>query len=418
MGILEIFTEGLKTKKLTESSLREAIEYHNSTLADTEKRRINRRLAHEVITSAGGKSTKEAVGENTSLPTTKVLGVNHSSPLDVTIEWKTKPDGTLNIAGCRTDAGGDQVNVSKVFSNFNETIALVALTGKEEGELTRQWEKDFLTKSIIPTLIRNEKEDQAVEVINILDGKPLPVMHGWADELSLQEVEKINQESLKLLEEMFKGSSETIWMVLSAGGPLRHNHELAYYASLIKEVKKKYGDKVEFLIDFWHMSDPLEALSALNIERSVPQDIIKPNVEEFIQILTVSGLASKDTLDKNSITESDIKKYALTLREKYNLLGVLVSLDENGLMLVTEDRTIKEKGIKINLVCHTAAGDSLKAGFIYALSEGKSFEEAVHTANLFGASTASMEGTQTVTPEKLTEIKALALKQNIAPEVL
>ncbi|MGB2652127.1 MAG: PfkB family carbohydrate kinase, partial [Candidatus Omnitrophota bacterium] len=67
--------------------------------------------------------------------------------------------------------------------------------------------------------------------------------------------------------------------------------------------------------------------------------------------------------------------------------------------------------------CHTAAGDSLKAGVIYALSNGKSFEEAVHTGNLFGASTASMEGTQTVTPQRLAEIEALARMQNVVPEI-
>jgi hypothetical protein len=41
----------------------------------------------------------------------------------------------------------------------------------------------------------------------------------------------------------------------------------------------------------------------------------------------------------------------------------------------------------------------------------------VHTGNLFGASTASMEGTQTVTPQRLAEIEALARMQNVVPEI-
>ena len=92
-------------------------------------------------------------------------------------------------------------------------------------------------------------------------------------------------------------------------------------------------------------------------------------------------------------------------------------MDRSGLMLVLRDRIIKEKGVKIKQACPTGAGDSLKAGFLYALSKGRSFEEAVHTGNLFGAGTASMEGTQTVTPEKLAETEALARAQNITPEI-
>ena len=92
-------------------------------------------------------------------------------------------------------------------------------------------------------------------------------------------------------------------------------------------------------------------------------------------------------------------------------------MDKAGLMLVMRDRIIKEKGVEIIQACHTAAGDSLKAGVIYALSSGKSFEEAVHTGNLFGASTASMEGSQAVTPERLAKIEALARMQNVVPEV-
>jgi len=315
------------------------------------------------------------------------------------------------------EEGGDQINVSKVFSSFHENIALVALTGKEGEEITDVWERDLLNNSIIPTLIRAGGEDQQVQVYNLIDGDPLPGMHGWADELSGETVETINREALTMLEAMFKGKSDNIWMVLSAGGPVRYNRDLAYYATLVKRVKKKYRDKVQLLIDFKFMSGPEEAMSVLDIQRETPQDIIKPNLEEFIQILISSGLAERGSMDKDTISEEVVKECAGKLRNKYNLLGVLVSMDKAGLMLVMQDRIIKEKGIKIIQACHTAAGDSLKAGVVYALSNGKSFEEAVHTGNLFGASTASMEGSQAVTPQRLARIEALAHMQNVVPEV-
>lgn len=419
MDIKGVLLKNLGITKLTELSLRKAIEQHYDQLSDDEKRRINREIAQSVIKAVRarkGEKKYEPTGETVSLPLTNVLAINHAGPLDITIEWKTEPEGTLNLAGCHMHSGGDQINVSKVFSDFNKDIALVALAGKAGEEITQEWERNFLNKNIIPSLIR-ALEDQQVAVINMIDGEPLPVMYGWLDELSKETVEKINQEALKMLDGMFKGPSDTVWMVLSAGGPVRYNRSLAYYASLVKEVKKKYRDKVEFLIDFMHVSSPVEAMSVLDIHRGTPQDIIKPNLEEFLQILTSSGLVNPGSVDKDTITEKDIKRHAINLREKYNLLGVLVSLDRAGLMLVMQDRIIKEKGIKIVQACHTAAGDSLKAGVLYALSGGKTFEEAVHTGNLFGAATASMEGTQTVTPQTLAEIGDLARMQNVSPEV-
>ncbi|MFH1552176.1 MAG: PfkB family carbohydrate kinase [Candidatus Omnitrophota bacterium] len=420
MDIKGVLSKNLGISTLTGPSLREAIVYHFNPLPDDEKRRINREIARCVIKAvraARGKKKYADTGKKESLSGTNVLAINHTGPLDITIEWETEPNGTLKLVECHVHSGGDQINVSKVFSDFNENIALVALTGKEGEEITDEWERNFLNNSIIPSLIRAAREDQQVAVLNIIDGDPLPGMYGWADELSAETVENINQEALIMLDAMFKGESDNIWMVLSAGGPVRHNSDLAYYASLVKQVKEKYQDKVKFLIDFKYMSGPEEAMSVLDIHRETPQDIIKPNLEEFIQILISSGLVEAGILDKNTITEEVVKVYARKVRNKYNLLGVLVSMDKAGLMLVMQDRIIKEKGIKIIQACHTAAGDSLKAGVVYALSNGKSFEEAVHTGNLFGASTASMEGSQTVTPERLAKMEALARMQNVVPEV-
>ncbi len=420
MDIKDILTNSLGINDLTEASLKEAIVSHYHHQTDDKKRRINREIAHEVIKAVRTTESKkdcEDTGKPGSLPETRVLGINYISPLDVTIEWKTEPDGTLKLAKYHIDSGGDQINVSKVFSHFNENIALVALTGKEKAEITDEWERNFLNNSIIPVLIRCGEEDGQVAVLNMIDDEPLPVMYGWADELSKDTVENIDREALRVLDAMLDDGRDNIWMALSAGGPVRYNSDLAYYASLVKQVKKKYPNRVKLLIDFKYTSGAEEALSVLNIPREAPQDIIKPNLEEFIQILIASGLSESGSLDENTITENDIKTYAIKLRDKYNLLGVLVSMDKNGLMLVMQNKVIKENGIKIIPACHTAAGDSLKAGFLYALSNGKSFEEAIHTGNLFGASTASMEGSQTVTLEVLTKTEALADAQGVKPTV-
>ena len=419
MDIKSAILKNFGISRLTVSSLKKAVTECNADLSDHEKRHITREIALAVIetlkTSENNKK-KEAIAPRPSLADTKVLAINHAGPLDVAIDWAEGPDGVLNFAGFRVDAGGDQINVSKVFGNFNENIALVALAGKEGGKITGEWERNFLSESIIPSLLRDPREDGQVALYNTIDGNILPGIFGWKDELSKETVENINDKAIAALDEMFKGPSDNVWMVLSAGGPVRYNRSLAYYASLVNRVKDRYGDEVKLLIDFKFMSGPEEAMSILDIPRATPQDIIKPNLEEFIQLLLSSGLAEKAEIDKNVMTEESIKAYAIGLRKKYNFMGVLVSLDKAGLMLVMEDRIIREKGIKIELACHTAAGDSLKAGFVYALSKGMSIEEAVHTGNLFGASTASMRGSLTVNPERLAAVENLARMQNIFPE--
>jgi len=420
MDIKDILVMELGIREFTGPSLKEAVEERYNGLSDGGKRRVNRLIAREAIKAlrAGSDPWKRREdGKKEELSGAGVLAVNHVGPLDITIEWKTGPGGILGEAACHSHPGGDQANVAKVFSAFGEKIALVAVTGKKDGEMTAEWEREFLNERIIPSLIRAYEEDQPVAVYNIVDGSPLPAMFEWAGELSSETVDEINRGSLSMLEAMFKGGRENVWMVLSAGGPLKYNSRLAYYSSLVEKVKNKYGDRVELLIDFKHVSGRDEAMSVLEIDRQVPQDIIKPNLEEFIQILAWSGLAAEGSLDEREVSEDVLRKYALELRKKYNLLGVLVSMGKDGSMLALVDRIIRDKGVDIKPVCHTAAGDSLKAGFVYALSKGKPFEEALHTGNLFGAATASMPGTLTVTPEKFAEVEALARALKVEPRV-
>ncbi|MDD5440380.1 MAG: hypothetical protein PHS37_09365, partial [Candidatus Omnitrophica bacterium] len=137
MDIKSAISENLGIIRLTGLSLREAIAGHYARLSDHEKRRINRAIAHVVLQTLKAKKDicgSVYTGKADLLPDTKVLAVNYAGLLDVTVDWKTGPDGSLEPAGYHIDAGGDSINVAKVFSHFDENIALVALTGKKESE--------------------------------------------------------------------------------------------------------------------------------------------------------------------------------------------------------------------------------------------------------------------------------------------
>ena len=149
MDIKSVLSTNLNIDELTEDSLRESIVHYISALADDEKRRINREVAHCVIKTmknAGNQKDLTGTEKTTSLQNTNVLAINHAGPLDVTLEWKTDPAGKLELLKYHIDSGGDQVNVSKVFSHFKKNIALVALSGKENGEITATKVLDKLFK--------------------------------------------------------------------------------------------------------------------------------------------------------------------------------------------------------------------------------------------------------------------------------
>jgi hypothetical protein len=184
MDVENIILNELGLKKLTGPSLRKAVAGFYSALSDAEKRRINRDIALQAIKMCkvpgrDNQPVKVAKPENVS--NVKVLAVNYAGPLDVTIEWKTRPDRTLGLTGCRIDPGGDQINVSKVFSHFNEKISLIALAGKEDDPVTVAWEKGFMNPNILTKLVRSGDEGTTAAIYNVIDGETLPGMFGFAE---------------------------------------------------------------------------------------------------------------------------------------------------------------------------------------------------------------------------------------------
>jgi len=65
--------------------------------------------------------------------------------------------------------------------------------------------------------------------------------------------------------------------------------------------------------------------------------------------------------------------------------NVIITLGENGAVLVTPDGAKHFQGYKVKVVDTTGAGDAFNAGLVYALSKGYSLHEAIDFANKTGA---------------------------------
>ena len=80
--------------------------------------------------------------------------------------------------------------------------------------------------------------------------------------------------------------------------------------------------------------------------------------------------------------------------------AVIVTLGEEGCMLVTEECEKFFETIKMRALDTTAAGDSFTAAFAVALSEGKDCADAIRFGQKASAVTVTRKGAQTSMPDR------------------
>lgn len=135
--------------------------------------------------------------------------------------------------------------------------------------------------------------------------------------------------------------------------------------------------------------DPAPAVDNINEELLSCVDIIKPNETE-IEVLTGMKINSKN----------DIINAAKVLNEK-GVKNVIVTLGEEGSLLVTKDNVKSFSTYNVEAVDTTAAGDSFIAALAKSLLEGKSLDDAIRYGHLVSAIVVTRKGAQTSIPSLL-----------------
>lgn len=93
----------------------------------------------------------------------------------------------------------------------------------------------------------------------------------------------------------------------------------------------------------------------------------------------------------------DIRNNASMLLEK-GVRNVIVTLGENGSMLINAHQTIKVDARKVKAIDTVAAGDTYNGALTVALSEGKDFREAMEFATAASAIAVTRAGAQASVP--------------------
>ncbi|MFH0732374.1 MAG: PfkB family carbohydrate kinase [Candidatus Omnitrophota bacterium] len=407
--------KGAITKALLAEAINELEDIFNSRSQSARDTIVNN-IAYpffEREKASPGKTASETPIKKDLLDKIKVFGIDVIPTGDVTFMWKeTAKNGPLELTNVIYNSGGGSVNIAKVFANFNEYFGLMSFAGR--GRFHKRWRQDFESEHVINFRFFTEQLHRKINIYNIVKGEKLPVLCSRGNTIP----RVIVNEFLKIFEKKLKKCKNVKFLTLNASSMVAFEDAdaLRAYKKII-EIAHKHKNKIEVLIDFSSTTKPdvIKAVLELNEPRKRPCDIITPSLEQFIKILESTGLAKKNELSRDTLTDKKIATYAWQLIKDYNLSAVLIKRDKDGLILVRNNyEFMREKGLEVEVVSEIAAGDAAAAGLLIALSEGKSWQEAIKTADLFGAATVILPATEVVTPEALDFVKKEQILQNIS----
>ncbi len=270
------------------------------------------------------------------------------------------PDSKLRCPDPRIDAGGGGINVSKGIKRLGGNSVALTLTGGRNGGLLAE----LMLREEIP-LIQMSIEGETRESITIsetssnrqyrivLDGPPVsPVVSG---------------QLLNTIQQMdpFPG-------VVIASGSIPNGVGEDYYASIGKIVREK-GAK--YIVD-------TSGKALLNaVEQGVY--LVKPNIKEL------SALAGVDMLELENVDEA-----AMELIRTGRCEVVMVSLGSSGAMLVTANGYKHIPAPAVERKSTVGAGDSMVAGMVWCMQQGRSLEEMAMMGVACGTAATMNEGTQ------------------------
>ena len=102
--------------------------------------------------------------------------------------------------------------------------------------------------------------------------------------------------------------------------------------------------------------------------------LIKPNLDELNKAFNQTLTAPRE-----------IVAYCRKLLETYDIGMILVSLGENGSLLITGDAAYQASALNVDVNSTVGAGDAMLAGFLAGLSRSLALDECLRMANGCGA---------------------------------
>ncbi len=391
---------GLIGGEVTRASLKSAVERFEK-MPDS----VTTRSLFEAVRAAGvvgATVPPQSFGTAELLKGVQLGGIMVDAPEDLTFEWRSERS-SLKLVGARLDAGGGSLHTAKVVAHQGKPFGLVCLGGgldPAQDPVNEVWQESLADPHIVPFFVPERDFRRRIHVIHVVDGEALPLMRDAGRPLS----DEASGQLLRKAEELMD-HAPLRWWVMTAAERIEMKDKPGFFRAVMEAAHRR---GIPVWVDFRTVySTPEDIRAVLNVERRRPMDVLAPNAQEFIHVLEAASLVSKGEWSGKELPEAKIIEYAQELRERYNLEGVLVKRDRLGFLWILQDRVIVRHGAKVEVASEIGAGDSLNAGCVLGLADGKNFEEAADLGLLLATATVILPGSQVATPESVKAVRPL-----------
>ncbi|WP_202077358.1 1-phosphofructokinase [Caldalkalibacillus salinus] len=293
----------------------------------------------------------------------QVITVTLNPALDKTVTVPTLKLGGLNrVKHVRIDPGGKGINVARVLDHFQTPVTATGyIAGTHGDQLLQRLQQTNINLDFVS--VGGETRTN-LKIVDEAQGLTTEINESGCD-LTTADLTSLEQKLEQLLNEA---------SLLVLGGSLPQGVPHTMYGTMIYQAKSR---GVRTILD----ADGQALVEGLKAEPYA----IKPNLYELEQLV---GTPLK-TFEAIVRAGQDILSNGVNL--------VLVSLGEEGAILLNHSYALKIEALPITPVSTVGAGDAMVGALAYAIQNGATLEDIAAWTTSAGALTASKPGTQVCT---------------------
>jgi 6-phosphofructokinase 2 len=270
------------------------------------------------------------------------------------------PDNKLRCDAPNFEAGGGGINVAKAIHRLGgNPVAIFTIGGPTGQRLHKLVKAEGVGTMVIET------KQWTRENFHVLETST-----GFQYRFGMPGTEMMPTEVRSILETMEELDPKPAYII--ASGSLPPGVPMDFYGEIAK-IANKQGAK--FIAD--------TSGDALRYATEAGVYLLKPNITELSELVGV---------DKLEMDEVDDAARALIIRGQCEV--VVVSMGAMGAMLVTEDQVEHIPAPPVQPKSTVGAGDSMLAGIIWTLYQGKSLREAVRMGVACGTAATMNAGSE------------------------
>lgn len=296
-----------------------------------------------------------------------ILSVTLNPSVDRTVFVESLRTHDANrVVKTETDAGGKGVNVARVATELGVRVIATGFIGGRTGRLIRDTLDAEGVQHAFVTIEGETRLNIAIQEreADATTGEPPPptMLNERGPTISLREWGALNE----LLEELYPAAT---YVVLA--GSLPQGVGADSYLTLMRAAKE-YDCLCCVDADGYAFQHAMRE----------PPFLVKPNGEEASRYLRIEVSSPTNAIE----AAKEFHKRGVTV--------AIVSIGAAGAAMASSEGTFFARPPNVETISTIGAGDSLVGGFLAALDEGRSHEEALRLGVAAGAATAATGGAE------------------------